>query len=64
MLLGLSIFCAAIWFLWPLQSARQWLFQSGNGNAAEQSYPSKSNGDQYLLGVGKADITGYGNLLL
>jgi hypothetical protein len=38
----------------------QWFWQSGNDENLIK--PANPDGDQYLLGVGKADITGYGKL--
>jgi hypothetical protein len=44
---------------WPEALRRPWYFTFGD--SANMRAPSFPVADQYLLGVGKADITGFGN---
>jgi hypothetical protein len=44
---------------WPKNPRKHWDFLHLAGDETESVVRATASGDQYLLGVGKADITGY-----
>jgi hypothetical protein len=54
-----ALLCVSFRGLWAESISRQWYFMFGD--SAEMRTPSFPALERYLLGVGKADITGFEN---